>query len=253
MNLGNRYAGKNGFTLLEVLIAAALLSMLMIVTYNTFIGSSDSFNAGNWRVHSQKHAQIVLNAAKEYLEKANYAQVVSADGVVASEAQPLYIGPNFNGKQQNTLTTSQPILFFSMSEPYVAAQPKLGITAARQGKWSGVSMYCRNGVVTLKRTSNWSRHNAPFGAPADTHPDTYKTNFDDNTAGKDMEVSVPDVVDVGVYVQSAAGGGMTATSTMIEIVLNLARIKNGKPTATTITEKIKAKLLDRNHRIRAIP
>ncbi|MBI3037468.1 type II secretion system protein [bacterium] len=67
------HAGKQAFTLIEVIISVGIFAMLMTAVIYTFKGGSDSFSSGNWRVQTQKKAQGFLLQLKENLEKANYA------------------------------------------------------------------------------------------------------------------------------------------------------------------------------------
>ena len=228
---------KSGFTLVEVLISAALLAMFMSGVMLSFRGGSDSFNTGNWRIQTQKKAQIFLTRLKENIEKANYAVTITAGGNSASQPMDLAVSPRWHNKVASC-TVSAGALWFAITKPYVAAQPALNVGLSR-GKWSGVSLYCQNRVLTLRRTGDSTVHNAPFAAPY-ANPGGL---FDAEGAQACFQETLPDVETLRINTTQNADG------TSVEVILQMRRYINNKPQEVWIKESILCKLLLPGHSI----
>lgn len=77
---------KLGFTLVEILIAAAILSLLLGIGYRVFVGFSRSFQKGNWSLTNQNKLRNALTFIREEMQKATSMTVVSMSGTEITEA-----------------------------------------------------------------------------------------------------------------------------------------------------------------------
>jgi prepilin-type N-terminal cleavage/methylation domain-containing protein len=75
-----------GFTLIEVLIAAAVLTIFFSALYQIFRGISNSFKRSNWSMTAQNYARNGLNFIREEMQRASYRTVVSMNNVDITEA-----------------------------------------------------------------------------------------------------------------------------------------------------------------------
>ena len=245
--------GKSGFTLLELMIATGLLAMFFTFLFRTFTSGSESFNAGTWRVSKQKEAQQFLGRLKELLEKANYADSIGADGDIGTNyaTMPIYINNLWRNVSGPCLTTNQAVMYFGIADPFISAQTNIG-QAGQRGKWTGVSMLCQNGKLTLRRLGVWNTHNQPFNnAPADTHPPP--GNFDDGIPNSNVHIELTDVATLAFAISVATNTYATATGTMINVTIQCARMRNGVVTNAVVTESVRAKLLKNSHAILPLP
>jgi len=243
---------RSAFTLMEAIVSIGILAMFFTFLFKTFQQGSDSFNAGSWRIGKQKEAQTFMARLKEVLEKANYADKVGPDGDIGvrSQALPIYINSNFFNRVASVAGVNAPIMFLSICEPYIDAQPKLNLPQ-KLGTWTGVSLICQNRRLVLKRTGSWSEFNSPFAAPADEHPNPDGC-FNDGRAGANFNVDITDVNDFGIFVTTATDTVDIATGTIIEARIGLSRLRNNQPTAATVNEMVKAKLLKNSHLIQTM-
>ncbi|MBI3038894.1 prepilin-type N-terminal cleavage/methylation domain-containing protein [bacterium] len=246
--------GFKGYTLIEVLIAISLFAMFFTFLIKTFSSGSDSFNTGSWRLTKQKEAQIFLGRLKDLLEKANYAERVGPDGDIGTtfQAMPIYVrrvdpSRGFFQQEESCSSIDTPVMYFSISEPYIAAQPELNIPE-KKGTWTGVTIHCKNNMLTLKRTSNWNDIGAPFNAYTDTHPDV--TWFLDGKAQVNVNTDIDNVTALGIYLNVATDAADIGTGTTIIVEMELSQFKGNKPTNAKMRESLKAKLIRTNHEVK---
>lgn len=246
----NSKTNRLGYTLMEILIAASILSVFFAFMYKVFSGSSDSFNAGAWRVATQKQAQLFLVSLKGMLEKANYADTIAANGGIGVNyaTQPIYINTDYFNKSGDCSGVSAQVLFFAITQPKIAQQSSLGI-AGNNGLWSGVSLYCQNGKLTLKRTGDWdAEFQTPFGAPIQLHA-VLPADFPGLPANEGFRISLNEVGSLSIFVSIATDTPNIATGTTVEVSVTMVHMKNNVPTGAKLTEQVKAKLLKNDHKI----
>ncbi|RCK80247.1 MAG: hypothetical protein OZSIB_3429 [Candidatus Ozemobacter sibiricus] len=139
-------AGRRGFTLVEILIAAGLLSALLLTFFGMFRSSTGQFQAGSWRHVTQKDAQVFLNHLRSLIEKANHPYVLESGNQRPIENQPIMLHTAFSGNAPVTLSGTGGILYFSVNTPAERAPPagsgmaSLLQTSNRPGIWSGVAL-----------------------------------------------------------------------------------------------------------------
>lgn len=229
---------KTGFTLVEIMISAGLLAFFLTGVMLFFRGGSSSFNTGNWRIQSQKMAQMFLVRLKENLEKANYAVQILTDGNASQrQTMPLYINKRWLNTEA-TCKVDAAAMWFSITKPYTQGQTSLNVTEKR-GRWSGVGLTCRNRVLTLKRSGSITELNNPFGAPLSLPAGP----FDAEGREVSFNDSLPDVDSMRINTTQTANG------TTVEVILVLRRYLNNQPQETTVRESILCRLLLPDHSI----
>ncbi len=72
---------KRAFTLIEVLIGAAVLTILVLGVVKLLIWSTDAFKITSWKINAQQQMRAFLRKLKEDLGKATYPSLISYDGV----------------------------------------------------------------------------------------------------------------------------------------------------------------------------
>jgi prepilin-type N-terminal cleavage/methylation domain-containing protein len=74
-----------GFTLVEILIASAVLSIFTFFGYKVFIAMSRSFQKGSWALATQNKLRNGLHFVREEMQKATYRTDVTLGGTVISD------------------------------------------------------------------------------------------------------------------------------------------------------------------------
>lgn len=76
---------RRGITLVEVLVASAVLSLFITVGYRVFFGVSASFQKGNWALGAQNKLRNALNFVREEMQKASYLSRVQINGTIVTK------------------------------------------------------------------------------------------------------------------------------------------------------------------------
>jgi len=74
-----------GITLVEVLIASAVLSLFITFGYRVFFGVSASFQKGNWALGAQNKLRNALNFVREEMQKASYLSRIQINGTIVTK------------------------------------------------------------------------------------------------------------------------------------------------------------------------
>jgi len=82
----NKNIRKSGFTLVEILVAAAVLSIFTLAGYKVFIAMSRSFQKGSWSLATQNKLRNGLNFIREEMQKATYRTDVMVNGTTITDA-----------------------------------------------------------------------------------------------------------------------------------------------------------------------
>ena len=77
---------NSGITLVEILIASAVLSLLTLFGYKIFIAMSLSFQKGSWALATQNKLRNGLHLIREEMQKATYRTDVTINGTTISDA-----------------------------------------------------------------------------------------------------------------------------------------------------------------------
>ncbi|GAB4278176.1 MAG: hypothetical protein Kow0029_21370 [Candidatus Rifleibacteriota bacterium] len=243
---------NQAFTLVEILIAAGVLSIFMTGVFAIYRSGSKGFVAGSWRAEEQKKAQLFLSALSRDLSMANSGLVrIEADGTKNSvQATPVYVNkgafrfntaPAFFNTNVNNWTC---LLAFSVSYPYLAANATFS-TPVEPGRWSGISVWAKNRKVRYIRTGDPVFYSStPVGLPGAIvqfpGPGLVKKGGDfepDNSQNRNHEFdfSLDEIAIVASGTSLASPNGM-------EIICKFVRYENGKKTESEIIQNVAVKL-----------
>ncbi len=238
---------RRGFTLVEVMIATTLFALLMVGVIGIFRSGSQSFNAGTWRLTTQKRAQLFLTRWKEVVEKANNAEVLPASGDPPPPiSRPIFIRNSW--LNQGNPASNTEIMVFSISQPFIEANPDINITQPIPGSWTCVVLTCKDRTLTLFRSGDIN--DLPPSAPSQAgSPDLVQ--FPSGFTGGDFRIDLPDVSSMAFILDRATGDATVATSTTLTLKLDLVRYSNGSPTSAKLTESMTANLIHRDHEVQS--
>lgn len=229
---------KKAFTLVEMLIAVSVLSLLLASAYGLYSHAQKSFNVGSWRLSKQRSAQTFLLRLKETLEKANHAYSIENSGVQGrvGGSRNILIDTKYYNKLAST--SNKLMLCGSINKYYTSGSPELRVPA-RPGIWKGFALQCFNKKLKLYQTGKWDDMEPSPPAIVGT-ADATKFVLD-NTTG-DFKMELEDVDSIGFWAATATG---TDTLPNPEVLITCT-IKLVKPKdKTALTESITAKISDR--------
>jgi len=238
-----------GFTLVEILISAGILSLFLGAAFLIFRSGSRSFITGSWRTHEQKAVQIMLGELARELEQSTPNMLrVNADGTNVSILDtPVYINDiiySFNGVPKNAdmnLSKWTCLMVFGITRPYYEANATFS-TPIVPGKWSGVSLWARRRVLRVLRTGNPTL----FGTTPDTMPGTVL-----RVPGAALVTSSgnfrPDTEfnrnrDVTSCLDRFSVVASSTSPTSLRLVGRFVRIENGLPGTTWFEQAVTVKL-----------
>lgn len=152
---------KKGFTLIEIMIAAGLLTLFMTGAFSIYRSGSKAFVAGSWRLEEQKRLQTFLAALSRDLSMANPGLLrIESDGTQNNViGTPVYINNSMfrlNGAPVFMPTNTANwtcLMAFSISYPFVDANATFS-TPISYGRWSGVSVWARARKIKYIRTGD---------------------------------------------------------------------------------------------------
>ncbi len=246
-----------GFTLVEILIAASILSMFIAGVFSFYRMGSRMFTAGSWRLQKQKEAERFLNLLKERIEQASNASGINPAGtpqVVVSESCFVTVK---NNTEVTSLTADTRLMLFSV------CKPDMSVFGANVGPGTGpglILFHCLmarpndKNLYTLYLHANTKKeaHNGIdyFNTAAAFEPDLSKFsaplgNF--NAAPADFSLirapytaKLSDVLTASFSVEIASGtDGMTETEKVIGLNITM---QHPKYPGTTVNQGIKAKI-----------
>ncbi|MFA6750151.1 MAG: prepilin-type N-terminal cleavage/methylation domain-containing protein, partial [Candidatus Riflebacteria bacterium] len=64
-------SGQNGFTLVEVIVAAAIFSIFITSVFAFYRMGSRMFTSGSWKQQKQKDSEMFLNLIRERASRAS--------------------------------------------------------------------------------------------------------------------------------------------------------------------------------------
>ncbi len=235
-----------GYTLIEILVAAGILSAFIGTVFIMFRQLTNSYRIGEWKASRQKEIQILLATLKEDLEKANSAYIIRSNGE-ASLAPP-QINVNINALAFNQLETgnkrllstnaNQPVAYFAIIKSAVEASAYSETTS---GRWQGCSLVLTARRLTYQRTGDFNRHTTlPISMPGAifTAPNSGVAvggTFEPNNAN-DFFDRIEDVNSIAFFL--IEDGDKRALKIVVECVL----LNNGLP-ASNFTESTVAAIL----------
>ncbi len=112
---------KTGFTLVEILVAAGVLSVFITGVFSFYRMGSRMFVAGSWRLQKQKEAERFLNILKERIEQAANASGINP----AADPQLVVAESPFVTLKNNTDVTAPAedtrLMLFTVCKPDMSA------------------------------------------------------------------------------------------------------------------------------------
>lgn len=231
---------SNAFTIIELLIATGLLSLVILSAFSLSSSSNKSFEAGSWRIARQKTAQLFLLRFKETIERANHANQIAKDGEVTrigSSRDIVIAAPWYN---QVASSTNSGILFASSTSPYILPIPEFR-QIEKKGIWKGFSLECFNKTLVLLQTGKWERMLVSTPISVGT-ADVGKFVLN-NTEG-DFLTELPDVDSIAVFTKVATDTISLKRPEML-LTLQVTMVKPNSKGLVKITEEITVRVLDR--------
>lgn len=242
----------SGVTLVEILIAAGLLSLFMTAVFSVYRSSTSGFVSGSWRAEEQKKLQTLISGLSRDLSQANtQLTMIASDGNRSSVmATPLYINKNLYSFEaapkflKADVTKWLCLAAFSISYPYIEANPTL-VSAEQPGKWSGVSIWVKNRDIRYVRTGS----PGIFSSSPDSLPGVVTGFPGPGIVGAGMNF-IPDPEQNRNHTHNLSleeiamigRGADAANPTGLEIVFRSIRYENGRKTAAEITQNAVVKL-----------
>ena len=152
---------RAGFTLIEIVVSAGLLTLFLGGVFVLFRSGSRSFSQGSWRAQEQKSTQIFFSELERELGQSSPRMVrVQSDGTNISDLDtPIYL--NDKVFSTNGIPKACPIDFtawkclmaFSITRPYYEANATFS-TPVVPGRWSGVSLWGRQRTLRILRSGD---------------------------------------------------------------------------------------------------
>lgn len=225
--------------MVEILIASAILSALMVSVFAMFRSGSESFSSGSWRIQNQKLLQGFLARLRDYVEKANNANIIGSTGGLGSQVLPICINTNAIDKEMVVHGTNTDLMFFSVTESYKAGQADYGILPTN-GSWLGVALLCRGNQLILKADGNWDQFASGCTPPAEIRPADL-TKFPAR-ASMNANITLDNIE--SVFIAKPNTTVIDKESGHMKIRITLRRYNGNQPTDSYITEEIGVKLIE---------
>ena len=174
---------QNGFTLVEVLIAAGVLSLFLVGLFSFYRMGSRMFMAGSWKLNKQKEMERFITILKERMEQATNAVQVNP-GAGDPDDQMVESPSNFVTIENDTTFTKPDddtrLMLFSICKPDMSA---FGTDPAQPGQGPGLILHhclmarpAEKNLYTLYFHANTDRvaHSGIdyFNSAVDYFPDT---------------------------------------------------------------------------------
>lgn len=236
---------RSAFTMVEILVASAVLSLLMLSVFSIFRSGSESFNSGSWRVQSQKQLQVFLARLRDYVEKANYAHIISGMGSMSPQALPICINSKALDKEMLVRGTKTDLMFFGVTEAHKEGQADYG-AATKPGSWLGVALLCRGDKLILKADGDWNKFASDCTPPAAIRPSDL-AKFP-GRLGMNTNIILQDVE--SILISKPSTTITDKESGHMKIKITLRRYNGAKPTNSFITEEIGLKLIEVNPEVK---
>lgn len=241
---------SRGFTMAEILVAAAITTLLFTGAFSIYRSGSESFLLGDWKINSQKRAQRFLAMLSSDLNQANNAFTIASASTIIAAATPIYLQSQAFYRDGETAKavniqgdTWIPLLFFSITRPNVQASE---FSAARPGLWKGISLWGKDGKLMYTLTGNATKYstvpaNIPGTIPSYMPPGVTPGGNFQPSAEDSAKILLEDVETVSFREKTRANDG-TTTECVLQITLNMVRSRFGN--TTKIVESSDAAILN---------
>lgn len=141
---------RKGITVIEVLVAAAIMSVFMLGVFQLYRSGTESFILGSWKTRAQKDSQLFLEELRSVVEMAGNALVLRDDSIDASLQLPLrlHTGANESQLELATLDDGQLVAFFNIVTPCTLHSTFAEVQ--EPGTWLGVTLIWQNGSLQYR-------------------------------------------------------------------------------------------------------
>lgn len=84
--MNRKNSSQNGFTLIEVIVAAAIFTVFITSVFAFYRMGTKMFTSGSWRQQKQKDGEVFLNILRERVRRASFPVVIKNDGTFVETA-----------------------------------------------------------------------------------------------------------------------------------------------------------------------
>ena len=114
-----QYNGK-GFTLIEIVVAAAVFSLFSIGVFSFYRMGSNMFVKGSWKLEKQKEAERFLTIVKDRIEQASNAATVDAKQVKTVETRFATLASGTVINLSSSITSLTRLMMFCICKPDIS-------------------------------------------------------------------------------------------------------------------------------------
>jgi prepilin-type N-terminal cleavage/methylation domain-containing protein len=212
MNVYRSFRNR-GFTIIEIVIAAAVLALFFLVVFRVYQGIADSVQRTRWTLSAQTTARNGLNFMREEMQRASYRTIYKRNSVDVEEA-----GFEFH-VADGTTSTDKTLAQWSIGIPFEGGTANIGAVYDAELKLSG-----RKVLYTKK-------FNADTGGTVQPGEKTYN-NF----------VVLENVASITLNVEPFLDAAVLASGSLVEIWTELRHPDTVRYPHVFIIEKTGAKV-----------
>jgi len=139
---------RKGFTVVEIIVAAGILSLFMTGVFQLYRSGSQSFLLGSWKTRAQKDAQMFLEELRTIMEVSGNALVFRDTVIDPPLLLPVHLHSGANNTPLPIAGLSGLIGFANMVTPctlYSSLAPD-----RQPGTWVGAVLSADNGSLVLQ-------------------------------------------------------------------------------------------------------
>ncbi|KAF1081794.1 MAG: hypothetical protein GQF41_1434 [Candidatus Rifleibacterium amylolyticum] len=139
---------RNGFTVVEIMIAAGILSMFMVGVFQLYRSGTQSFLLGSWKTRAQKDAQMFLEELRTVFETSGNALIFRDNVIDPPVLLPIHLHSGANNAALPIAEVNGIVGFANMLTPctlYSSLAPE-----RLPGTWVGVVLSAENGNLQLQ-------------------------------------------------------------------------------------------------------
>ncbi len=225
---------RKAVTLVEVLVAAGILSIFLVGVMSLFTSGSRGLSAGTWKTKAQKDAQIFLEGLRSTIENSGNALTMRNDSIDQTQL-PLEFESDANNAVLNlrTIGANTPMAFMNIVTPCAKYSTLVPAAQRTAGTWMGALLSASPRQLTLSYT------NDPTSLPTSVQPWALTLNTD-FVAAPAATLKTRQILEdaVSLRFQLETHGD----ERLLNIEVTLFRDRPGEA-ATGFTQSVRAKLL----------
>lgn len=139
---------RSGLTLMEILVASAILSMFMAGVFQLYRSGSQSFLLGSWKTRAQKDAQLFLEELRSVLEISGNALVFRDTVIDPPLLLPVQLHSGAKDVAMSMTGVNGVIGYMNIVTPCTLYS---GLAPARlPGTWVGAVLEAEDGTLQLR-------------------------------------------------------------------------------------------------------